>query len=286
MHRLIEALPFKDLDEATDGLLIHGENYQALRLLMERYRGQIKCIYIDPPYNTGHDEFIYKDRYQHSSWLAMMESRLKLAREWMREDGVIFISCDENEQSHLKLCGDEIFGGNNYITDVIWNARKSVSSDTLISLAHHHTLFWAKHKPTLDSNKHLFRLPASAEKFDNPDNDPRGPWTLDPFDAPNIRPNLTYKIVNPNTGEEFWPPEGRCWRTSEDEYKRLLAEGRIVFGKTGMGRPALKRLLGECKYFCVWELLAPFWCCLLCLFNLVTISFVHYYCYLLFVFYA
>ncbi len=247
VHRLIEALPFKDLDEATDGLLIHGENYQALRLLMERYRGQIKCIYIDPPYNTGHDEFIYKDRYQHSSWLAMMESRLKLAREWMREDGVIFISCDENEQSHLKLCGDEIFGGNNYITDVIWNARKSVSSDTLISLAHHHTLFWAKHKPTLDSNKHLFRLPASAEKFDNPDNDPRGPWTLDPFDAPNIRPNLTYKIVNPNTGEEFWPPEGRCWRTSEDEYKRLLAEGRIVFGKTGMGRPALKRYWSEAK---------------------------------------
>lgn len=247
VRRLLEALPFEDLDEATDGLLVHGENYQALHLLMERYRKQVKCIYIDPPYNTGNDGFIYKDRYQHSSWLAMMEERLKLAREWMREDGVVFISCDENEQSRLKLCGDEIFGESNYVTDVIWNARKSVSSDTLISLAHHHTLFWAKHKPTVDGNKQFFRFPASKDKFDNPDNDPRGPWTLDPFDAPNIRPNLTYKIVNPNTGEEFWPPEGRHWRVPEDDYNRLLADGRIMFGKTGTGKPMLKRFWSEAK---------------------------------------
>jgi len=238
---------FENLDEMTDGLLVHSENWQALNLLLEKYRERVKTIYIDPPYNTGNDEFLYRDNYQHSSWLAMMADRLGLAREWMREDGVIFVSIDENEQPRLRLCGDEIFGESNYVTDVIWNARKSVSSDTLISLAHHHTLFWARNKALVDANKHTFRLPAEKSKFANPDNDPKGPWTLDPFDAPNIRPNLTYEIVNPITGERFLPPPGRHWRVPKDEFERLLAEGRIVFGKSGKGKPMLKRYWSEAK---------------------------------------
>jgi len=238
---------FENLDEMTDGLLVHSENWQALNLLQEKYRERVKCIYIDPPYNTGQDEFLYRDGYQHSTWLAMVRDRLLSAREWLCLDGTIFISCDENEQSRLKICGDEVFQDINYVTDVIWNARKSVSSDTLISLAHHHTLFWAKSKSAIDSQKHLFRLPAQQEKFENPDNDPRGPWTLDPFDAPNIRPNLTYEITNPKTGEKHLPPPGRCWRVPPEEYKHLLEEDRIMFGKTGTGKPMLKRFWSEAK---------------------------------------
>jgi len=238
---------FDDLDENTDGLLVHAENWQALNLLQEKYRERVKCIYIDPPYNTGQDEFLYRDGYQHSTWLAMVRDRLLSAREWLCLDGTIFISCDENEQSRLKVCGDEVFQDINYVTDVIWNARKSVSSDTLISLAHHHTLFWAKSKSAIDSQKHLFRLPAQQEKFENPDNDPRGPWTLDPFDAAGIRPNLTYEITNPKTGEKHLPPPGRHWRVPPEECERLLEDGRIMFGKTGTGKPMLKRFWSEAK---------------------------------------
>ncbi|HHH41572.1 MAG TPA: site-specific DNA-methyltransferase [Chloroflexi bacterium] len=238
---------YDDLDGMTDGLLVHSENWQALNLLLEKYRERVKTVYIDPPYNTGSDEFLYRDNYQHSCWLSMMYDRLALGREWMREDGVFFVSCDENEQPRGRLCGDAVFGEGNYVTDVIWNARKSVSSDTLISLAHHHTLFWVKRKPAVDANKYAFRLPAEKGKFSNPDNDPRGPWTLDPFDAPDIRPNLTYEIVNPNTGERHLPPPGRHWRLPREEFEHLLAEGRIVFGKTGTGKPMLKRYWSEAK---------------------------------------
>ncbi|MBO8142177.1 MAG: site-specific DNA-methyltransferase [Firmicutes bacterium] len=238
---------FENLDEATDGLLVHSENWQALNLLLAKYRERIKTIYIDPPYNTGNDDFLYRDNYQHSSWLSMMYDRLAVGREWMRADGVIFVSCDENEQPRLRLVGDLVFAETNYVTDVIWNARKSVSSDALISLAHHHTLYWAKNKTIIDEHKQHFRLPASKEKFSNPDNDPRGPWTLDPFDAPNVRPNLTYEIKNPHTGEVFLPPLGRCWRVPKEEFERLFADNRVVFGKTGRGKPMLKRYWSEAK---------------------------------------
>ena len=238
---------FENLDEMTDGLLVHSENWQALNSLLEKYRERVKTIYIDPPYNTGNDGFLYKDTYKHSSWLSMFYDRLALGQEWMREDGVLFVSCDENEQPRARMCGDLIFGEDNYVTDVIWNARKSVSNDALISLAHHHTLFWAKKRSAIDQSKHKFRLLASGDKFSNPDNDPRGPWTLDPFDAPNIRPNLDYKIVNPNTGEEHRPPPGRCWRVPKEKFERLLAEGRIVFGRKGTGKPMLKRYWSEAK---------------------------------------
>ena len=239
------------LDEVTDGLLVHSENWGTLNLLQEKYRARVKTIYIDPPYNTEQDrqqgKFLYKDSYEHSSWVGMMHDRLLAGREWMQDDGVLFVSCDENEQPRARLCGDSVFGENNYVTDVIWNARKSVSSDTLISLAHHHTLFWARSKQAVDASKHSFRLPAEEEKFSNPDNDPHGPWTLDPFDAAEIRPNLTYEIMNPNTGDRHLPPPGRHWRVPKEEFERLLAEGRILFGKTGTGKPMLKRYWSEAK---------------------------------------
>lgn len=145
----------------------------------------------------------------------------------------------------MKLLCDNIFKERNFIVDVIWNSRKSVSNDTIISLNHNHTLIYARDIDFIQQNKQQYRLRSNKEKFANPDNDPRGDWTADPFDAPNIRPNLTYVIVNPNTGKEFLPPKGRCWRTSEEEYKKFLADGRIVFGKTGKAKPQLKRFYYE-----------------------------------------
>ena len=237
---------FDDLDGMTDGLLIHSENYQALNLLQEKYAEQVKCIYIDPPYNTGQDnDFLYKDNYQHSSWMAMMRGCLSMSRALAAPSSGIFVSTDDGEYANLKFVLDQAWGVDNFVADVIWNSRKSVSSDTLISIATNHTTFFAADKKALDSQKGKFRLRQSGEKFSNPDNDPLGPWVLDPMDAPNVRENLTYVIVNPSTGKDFLPPSGRCWRFEQWKTEELLSEGRIVFGYNGDSRPMYKRYLSE-----------------------------------------
>lgn len=242
-------------------LLIEGDNYHSLAVLNFTHAEAIDLIYIDPPYNTGNDDFIYNDKiksgyvkrddpFRHSKWLAFMEKRLKLAKNLLKKDGVMFMSIDDNEFAQLKLLADEIFDEKNFIIDVIWNSRKSVSSDAIVSLNHNHTLLYAKDIDTAReiTKKGLkFKLQAREEKFANPDNDPRGPWTADPFDAPNIRPNLTYPIENPKTGKVFMPPKGRCWRTTKEEYERFLKEDRIVFGKNGTSKPQLKRYLSDAK---------------------------------------
>ena len=265
----------KDWD-TTENLYIEGDNLEVLKLLQESYLGKVKMIYIDPPYNTGND-FIYADDFMrsqeeeneqmgmydeddnrlfkntdtngrfHSDWCSMMYSRLMLARNLLTDDGVIFISIDVNEQHNLRKMCDEVFGASSFITDFIWNSRKSVSNDAVVSLNHNYTLVYAKNMATFYLKKADFKLPDTGEGFDNPDNDPRGPWKADPFDSPGIRPNLTYKIVNPKTGEEFLPPAGRCWRTGEKEYLQFVADGRIVYGKTGTGKPQLKRFYSEAQ---------------------------------------
>ena len=247
-----------------------------LKLLQETYLGKIKLIYIDPPYNTGHD-FIYNDKFSkntseylslsgqyddegnrmvanlesngrfHSDWLNMMYSRLRLAKNLLKDDGIIVISIDDNEQHNLRKICDEIFGASSFVTDFIWNSRKSVSNDAVVSLNHNYTLVYAKNMQVFYENKSLFKLPNTGEGFENPDNDPRGKWKADPFDSPGIRPNLTYKITNPNNGKEYWPPKGRCWRTGEKEYLQFLDEGRIVFGKNGTSKPQLKRFFSEAQ---------------------------------------
>lgn len=262
--------------DTTENLYIEGDNLEVLKLLQESYLGKVKMIYIDPPYNTGND-FIYADDFMrsqeeeneqmgmydeddnrlfkntdtngrfHSDWCSMMYSRLMLARNLLTDDGVIFISIDVNEQHNLRKMCDEVFGASSFITDFIWNSRKSVSNDAVVSLNHNYTLVYAKNMATFYLKKADFKLPDTGEGFDNPDNDPRGPWKADPFDSPGIRPNLTYKIVNPKTGEEFLPPAGRCWRTGEKEYLQFVADGRIVYGKTGTGKPQLKRFYSEAQ---------------------------------------
>lgn len=277
IRKTLRPCPEESVDwDTTENLYIEGDNLDVLKLLQESYLGKVKMIYIDPPYNTGSD-FVYPDSFvmtsedynegtgyfdedgnvnfsrengagaarYHSDWCSMMYSRLMLARNLLVKDGVIFISIDDNEQHNLRKICDEVFGASSFVSDIIWNSRKSVSNDAVVSLNHNYTLVYAKNMGAFYSKKSEFKLNDTGEGFDNPDNDPRGPWKADPFDSPGIRPNLTFKITNPNTGAEYWPPEGRCWRTGEKEYQQFLADNRIVFGKTGNSKPQLKRFLSE-----------------------------------------
>lgn len=243
-----------DPESERYNFLLEGDNLHSLKLLEKTHKGKVDVIYIDPPYNTGHKDFVYddafvdrQDGYAHSKWISFMEKRLRIAHVLLKAAGTIFISIDDNEYANLKLLCDEIFSEENMISDIIWNSRKSVSNDAVVSLNHNYTLVYTRNINEFNKVKHLFKLADSGEGFDNPDNDPRGPWKADPFDSPGIRPNLTYGIVNPNTGEEFWPPKGRCWRTGEEEYLKYLEENRILFGKTGKSKPQLKRFLVEAQ---------------------------------------
>ncbi|MCY4170971.1 MAG: site-specific DNA-methyltransferase [Bacteroidetes bacterium] len=245
-----------------DNLIVHGDNLATLKSLLPFYRGKIKCIYIDPPYNTGNENWEYNDNVnsplikdwlgktvdrddltRHDKWLCMMMPRLKLLRELLREDGVIFVSIDDNEMHHLRCLMDEIFSERNFLMSLVWHHRKSKQNDIGVSLGHNYILGYTKNSQKFE----LKAIPVDESQFSNPDNDPRGRWTLDPMDAPNIRPNLTYEIVNPKTGHGYYPPKGRCWRFSIEKYEQALADGRIVFGRTGRAKPQYKRFLEEAR---------------------------------------
>lgn len=250
--------------EAGGNLIIEGDNLAVLKRLSGAYGGRVKMIYIDPPYNTGRD-FQYRDNYRdsrddqdpgwrHGRWLNMMYPRLVMARRMLREDGVLFVSIDDNEVHTLRLILDEIFGEDHFVAMFPWQSRTSRQNDTDLSVQHEYVLAYARHrrrgqrrlKPDNADVWHrlagfAFRpVPVRADRYANPDNDPRGPWKADPFDAPNVRPRLTYPIVNPNTGDTFLPPPGRCWRTGPARFESLCADGRIVFGRNGRARPQLK----------------------------------------------
>jgi len=190
-----------------------------------------------------------------------MDKRLKVAKTLLKSNGTIFINIDDNEFAQLKLLCDSIFGDENFIACFPWHNRTSIQNDTDMSVNHEYILAYAKKrrqanrrlKPSNAStwfatNDFVFQpVSVDEDKFSNPDDDPRGVWKADPFDAPNIRPNLTYVITNPLTGVPYLPPKGRCWRTEESKYKTLLEDGRIVFGKTGKTKPQLKVFLSEVK---------------------------------------
>ena len=272
--------------DTTSNMFIEGDNLAALKILHKSYYGKVKMIYIDPPYNTGND-FVYNDDFKqtrksyeaeagitddegnvtrddglrsntgghkHSNWLNMMYPRLFLARNLLRQDGVIFVSIDDNEVHNLRLMMNEIFGEENFVADFVWKHRKSSQNDTDVSLSHNYTLCYARRRDDF----RLTPLDVDSSKFSNPDNDPRGLWVADPFDAPNIRENLTYPIVNPLTGEQHLPPGGRCWRFSKEKFASALADNRVVWGKNGKGRPQLKRFLSDAKDkgknpFTIWD---------------------------------
>ncbi|OOF86005.1 site-specific DNA-methyltransferase [Rodentibacter ratti] len=227
-----------------DNRLIFGDNLLALKALEQEFAGKVKCVFIDPPYNTGSAFAHYDDGLEHSIWLGLMRDRLELIKRLLADDGSVWITIDDNEAHYLKVLCDEVFGRGNFVANIVWNHRKSVQSDIVISLSHNHILVFAKSKEKLQLNR-LQLL--DSEKYSNPDNDPRGLWYATPFDAPQIRPNLEYPIENPNTGEVYYPPQGRHWRTTQEEYLKALADNRIVFGKTGKSKPQMKRFLSEAQ---------------------------------------
>lgn len=238
-----ENITFND----DDNLIIKGNNLIVLSSLLRRYEGKVKCIYIDPPYNTGNDSFNYNDSFNHSTWLIFMKNRLELARKFLKNDGVIFVSLDDREAHYCKVLMDDIFGSDNYLNDIIWNSTKSVTNTAIISVSHTHTLVYFKNKDYFVKNRTEFRIKDNGEGFSNPDNDSRGPWKADPFQVGGWRPNQQYEIVNPKTGKVYLPNEGCSWKNDYDKFQELLKDNRIIFGATGESGPQRKRFLYEAK---------------------------------------
>jgi adenine-specific DNA-methyltransferase len=232
-------------DPHSENMLIHGDNLLALKALEQKFVGKIKCVFIDPPYNTGSAFTHYDDGVEHSLWLSLIRDRLVIIRRLLSKNGALWITIDDNECHYLKVLCDEIFGRGCFVADVAWQSRYSRSNDASLSMSHNHIIVYA-----LDPDgwkKVRNRLPRTKEQsaqYTNPDKDPRGPWRAIPWDAPNLRPNLTYPIINPS-GNVRMPPQGRCWSRTEDQWKEIVAKGLAYFGKNGDGVPSFKSFLSE-----------------------------------------
>jgi len=265
----------KDWD-TTENLYIEGDNLEVLKLLQESYLGKVKMIYIDPPYNTGND-FIYADDFMrsqeeenaqmgmydedenhlfkntdtngrfHSDWCSMIYSRLMLARNLLTEDGVIFISIDDNEQENLKKCCDEVFGGQNFVAQLVWERAYAPKNDArFISNSHDYVLMYARNL----ANFVIGRLPRTEEanaRYQNPDNDPRGVWKPSDLSVKTYNAACDYPITTPS-GRVIEPPAGRCWSLSKNAFLERLQDNRIYFGADGNSVPCMKRFLTELKY--------------------------------------
>ena len=264
--------------DTTENLYIEGDNLEVLKLLQEAYLGKVKMIYIDPPYNTGND-FIYADDFMrtqeeeneqmgmydedenrlfkntdtngkfHSDWCSMMYSRLMLARNLLKDDGVIFISIDDSEVENLRKIADEFFGEANFIADLIWQKKFSRSNDaTYFSTMHDHILCYCKKNILVDSQGwQIGLLPRGDEipaGYGNPDNDPRGVWTSVSLSAKSGSSSLLYEITTPS-GRKVTPPSGRYWSCSKDTFDKWVADNRIWFGANGDGTPRKKTFLSE-----------------------------------------
>lgn len=251
---LIENTELSNTDSApdTENMLIHGDNLLALKALERKYAGRIRCIYIDPPYNTGYAFSHYDDNLEHSQWLNLMRPRLEILWELLSEDGSIWISIDDDEQAYLKVLCDEVFGRTSFIASMIWQKRTSPDMRAIISDGHDYILVYAKNRDVFKDTRN--RLPLTedqATNYKNPDNDPRGPWASSDFTAQGWRPNQMYTIKTPS-GKVVSPPEGRCWRHLEDVFNQLMQEGRLWFGTDGSGVPRKKTYLSESEGIAPW----------------------------------
>ncbi|PZP40150.1 MAG: site-specific DNA-methyltransferase [Pseudomonas fluorescens] len=244
-YRLLEAVPELGYGEDdTHNMLIEGDNLEALKALLPYYAGKVKCIFIDPPYNTKSAFEHYDDNLEHSKWLAMMYPRLELLRELLAEDGSIWVTIDDNEAHYLKVIMDEVFGRKNFIANVIWQKKFSPQNDAKgITPSHDHLIVYSKNKTLLKVNL-LSRGNDQDDRFKNPDNDPRGVWSSGDLTSKTKARGHSYKIMSP-TGKEFYPPEGRQWAPAETTFNTWLSEGRIWFGADGNNRPRLKQYLTE-----------------------------------------
>lgn len=235
----------------NDNLIIKGNNLLALHSLLKLYRGKVKLIYIDPPYNTGSDEFGYNDRFNHSTWLTFMRNRLMLAVEFLSPIGTLWINIGDEECHYLKVLMDELMP-QKYLANVIWQKRTSPDARLPLGDAHDHILVYAKDPDNFKSTFNKIPLTkAQKEKFKNPDNDPKGPWVSTDFTATGYRPNQMYNITNP-AGKVFSPPEGTCWSKIESEYKRMHNEGRMWYGINGDAMPRKKTYLQESEGITPW----------------------------------
>ncbi|HOC45607.1 MAG: site-specific DNA-methyltransferase [Syntrophorhabdaceae bacterium] len=251
-YRLLDAVPELSFgDPATGNMLIQGDNLDALKALLPYYAGQVKCIYIDPPYNTKSAFEHYDDNLEHAKWLSMMYPRLELLRELLAQDGSIWVSIDDNEGHYLKVIMDEIFGRKNFIANVLWQKRTSPDARLMLGAAHDHIFVYGKAGGTPRLNK-LSTIQKNTSAYKNPDNDPRGPWVSTDFTAQGWRPNQMYSITTPG-GVTYEPPGGRCWVNIETEFIRLQGEGRIWFGSKGCSRPRIKNFLSEQRGVSVWS---------------------------------
>lgn len=255
--------------DTTQNLYLEGDNLEVLKLLQSSYLNSVKMIYIDPPYNTGHD-FVYNDSFAdpisqykevtgqatrsnpetagryHTNWLNMMYPRLKLARNLLTDDGVIFISIDDNEQANLKKLCDEVFGEDNFVANLIWEKKYSPANDAQwFSDNHDFILVYAKNK----NNWHPQLLPrsdAQNDRYTNRDNDPRGVWKPADMTVKTYSANYDYPITTPS-GRIVYPAKGRCWNTSKENFEQLVKDNRIWFGENGDNVPAVKKFLTEVK---------------------------------------
>lgn len=270
-YRLLEPVPGLSCGDAEpDGnIVVQGDNLHALKALLPRYAGQVKCIYIDPPYNTGNEGWVYNDNVnspeirrwlgeavgkegetldRHDRWLCMMYPRLVLLKQFLRDDGAIFVSIDDNEQATLKLMLDEVFEARNFVACITWQKKYAVSNDhKTIAPMHDFVLVyqrsgrWQRNLlPRGEEKDTLYKYEDEGGVF-RPDN-----YTC--AKTAEERPNLYYPVVNPNTGEEIWPKRTRVWAYSREEHERHVKEGLIYWGKTGKGRvPAYKRYKGSLR---------------------------------------
>ena len=235
-------------------LIIEGDNFDALRTLRMTHAGRVKCIYIDPPYNTGNRDFIYNDSfidkddsYRHSKWLEFMYRRLELAKELLTEDGVIFVSIDDNEVFHLGLLMEQVFGAANFIANVIWQKVDSPKNTAQhFSDDHEYIICFALNKTVWRPNR-VPRSDVMNARYKNPDNDPRGPWLLSDLAARNSYSLGIYPITTPSGRVIDGPPAGSYWRISADKFRQLDADNRIWWGKGGNNRPGVKRFLTEIR---------------------------------------
>ncbi len=229
-----------------DNRLIFGDNLLALKALEQEFTSKVKCIFIDPPYNTGYAFAQYDDGLEHSLWLSLMRDRLQILRTLLGPEGSLWVSIDDHEMPYLRMLLDEQFGRVGFVASVIWQKRIGPDSRVVLGDAHDYIVVYSKNPSAFrsGSNKIPLREDQLAE-FKNPDNDPRGPWTSSSnFSAQGYRPNQMYKITTPG-GVEYHPPPGRCWVTIESEYLRLREERRMWFGVDGLGMPRKKTYLAE-----------------------------------------
>jgi site-specific DNA-methyltransferase (adenine-specific)/adenine-specific DNA-methyltransferase len=271
----------KDVPELACGgpgsgnLIVQGDNLVALKALLPYYAGQVKCIYIDPPYNTGEEDWVYNDNVnspvirewlgkvvgkeaedlsRHDKWLCMMHPRLAILRRFLRQDGLIFVSIDDNEVASMRMLLDDVFGRGNFVASVIWQKRTSPDARLPLGPAHDYVLVFARNLGVAKTT--IKQVPISGERtkdYKNSDNDPRGPWASVDLTGQtgHATPDQFYEITTPS-GRRLKPTAGRCWAIAPATLQTLIADNRIWFGKNGNARPRLKKFLAETEGITAW----------------------------------